>query len=204
MSNWLLLAPPTQPHPSWFSCDVWGLPGELRGLTNSEDRTSLLAGVAAACLQVSSDGWVWRSAGCSCEAAGTLGFRVIQESEPQTDSFSSCQIQDEIMVGYKVKIEPAWVNKAARQDSINFCSAGGTLGLKVALDFFFPRNTVRSDWIKAVWLKQTWAQRGVPSTTQTCCVLVSDYLIKHLEICTWNMRVWSFFRKSCNSPWEGY
>lgn len=63
--------------------------------------------------------------------SGRFSFRVIQESEVQADLFCICQIQDEITVGHKVKIEPAWVNKAARQDSINFCSADGALGLKL-------------------------------------------------------------------------
>lgn len=145
----------------------------------------------AVCKFHQTDGWVWRSAGCSREAAGTFGFRVIQESELQTDLFSSCQIQDEIMVGHKVKIEPAWVNKAARRDSINFCSAGGALGSRLLSIFFLSVNSVRSNWITAVWFKQTWAQRGVPYRTQTFCV--SNYLIKHLKICTENMRVWLFF-----------
>lgn len=111
---------------------------------------------------------------------GQFSLRVIQESEVQADLFSICQIQDEITVGHKVKIEPAWVNKAARQDSINFCFADGALGLKVALWVCFCFfKTVRSDQIKGVWFKQTWTQRGVPSITQTCCVFVSIYLTKH-------------------------
>lgn len=50
------------------------------------------------------------------------------------------------MVGHKVTIDPARVNKAARQDSINFCCADGTLGLRVALLFyFFKTREVRLD-----------------------------------------------------------
>lgn len=126
-SNWLLAnATPHPTHPPTdrlcavkLTCAACSASSVI--FASSEDRRSLLAGAFAACLQVSSDGWVWRSAGCSCEAAGTFGFRLIQESELQSDSFRSCQIQDEIMVGHKVKIEPVWVNKAARRDWINFC-----------------------------------------------------------------------------------
>lgn len=140
--------------------DVCRLFGELLmcDLASSEDRRSPLAGVFAACLQVSSDGRVWRSAGCSCEAAGTFGFRLIQESELQSDSFKSCQIQDEIVVGHRVKIEPVWVNKAARQDWINFCrrhtGAQGCSPSFIYL-FFFSSPTL---WVQ-IGLKQSGSNR---------------------------------------------